>query len=72
MDVGHLTPLEDPGLIKLLSGACLLFRLASTRLDVSPQLLLAMWQRAPIEVVAERPGERRRRLLSQLDTVYPF
>jgi hypothetical protein len=60
-------------MINLVAGAFLMLRIACHRLDVSGEICIRLWQNRPIvEVVLEKPAQRRQRLTERLDLVYPF
>lgn len=62
-------------MLKNLIGAFIIFRLELRQLPIDPGLVLALWRQPPTIAIVIEHGEedrRRRRLLQQLNEVYPF
>ena len=62
-------------MLKNLIGAFIIFRLELRQLSIDHYLVLTLWRQRPaIAIVLEQGAKclRQRRLLQQLDEVYPF
>lgn len=54
-------------------GLWLGIQVVCRRIELDPELLLAMWQQPPrIEIYDQHPGSRQTRLAAQVDAMFPF